>query len=36
MQGAIGVDVGGTQIKAGLVRRDGSIEHRSEYPTASA
>ena len=30
---AIGVDVGGTKILAGVVRRDGSIEREAERPT---
>lgn len=29
----IGIDVGGTKIKAGLVREDGTIIYRSELPT---
>ena len=29
----IGVDLGGTKILAGIVHRDGHVEHRREHPT---
>ena len=32
-QRAIGVDLGGTKILAGVVGRDGSVEERREWPT---
>jgi glucokinase len=32
-QRVIGVDLGGTKILAGLVRRDGTVERRREWPT---
>jgi glucokinase len=33
---AIGIDLGGTNIKAAVVDRDGNILHRHEQPTAAA
>jgi glucokinase len=32
-QRVIGVDLGGTKILAGIVGRDGQVEHRREHPT---
>jgi glucokinase len=32
-QCALGVDVGGTKILAGVVRRDGGVERKEEWPT---
>jgi glucokinase len=32
----IGVDIGGTKILAGVVDRDGHVEHRREHPTGTA
>jgi len=32
----IGVDIGGTKILAGLVDREGHVEHRREHPTRTA
>ena len=32
----IGVDLGGTKILAGVVTRDGAVEHRREHPTPVA
>src|SRR5437773_4178893 len=32
----IGVDLGGTKILAGVVDRDGHVEHRREHPTPTA
>jgi glucokinase len=32
-QRVIGVDLGGTKILAGIVHRDGHVEHRREHPT---
>jgi glucokinase len=32
-QCALGVDVGGTKILAGVVRRDGEVERKEEWPT---
>lgn len=32
----IGVDVGGTKILAGIIRRDGAVERRHERPTPTA